>query len=75
MQCLTEALGVDVNDADQTTRLKVDQPLQDLFDKAYPPRPAKKVATKDEEAKANDLKDEGWCWGIFRQLVTRKSQA
>jgi len=59
VQCLTEALGVDVADAQHTAKLKVDQPLQEIFDKACPTRPAKKVATKDEEAKANELKDQG----------------
>jgi len=59
VQCLTEALGVDVSDSQMTAKLKVDQPLQDVFDKAYPARPTKKVATKDEEMKANGLKDAG----------------
>lgn len=58
-QCLTEALGVDVKDPEHASRLKVDQTLQDVFDGVFPPRPTKKAATKDEEAKANDLKDEG----------------
>jgi hypothetical protein len=45
-----------------TAKLKVDQPLQDVFDKAYPARLTKKVATKDEEMKANGLKDAGASW-------------
>ena len=56
---MTEALGVDVSDASQSSKLKVDLSLKEVFDKAFPPPPTKKVATKDEEAKANGLKDEG----------------
>lgn len=55
-QCLTEALGVDVNNADQTASLKVEKSLQAVFDGAYPGR---KEVTKDEEIKASNMKDEG----------------
>jgi len=58
-QCLKEALGVDITDPAQTARLKVDKSLQALFDEAFPAPPPAKVATKDEEIKANSLKDEG----------------
>jgi len=58
-QCLSEALGVDTSPASQQTlTLKVDKPLQDIFDTAYPAPVVKKV-TKDEEAAAVKLKDQG----------------
>jgi len=59
LQCLTEALGVDAANPEHTSRFKVDQSLQTLFDTAYPPRPTKKQASQDEEVQANKLKDEG----------------
>jgi len=72
---LTEALGVDVKDPEHASRLKVDQTLQDVFDGVFPPRPTKKSATKDEEAKANDLKDEGLdCTQLFHVLHTSPNE-
>jgi len=59
VQCLTESLGVDVNDAVQSASLKVDRPLQTIFDTAYPAPVAPKQVSKDEEARAVGLKDQG----------------
>lgn len=59
IQCLTEALGVDTSNSEQTSKLRVDRSLQAVFDEAYPAPPPPRVATKDEEHQANSLKDEG----------------
>jgi len=62
VQCLSESLGVDLANAEQTKVLGVDKSLQEIFDAAYPPVAAKvasKAVSKEDEATANGLKDQG----------------
>jgi len=62
VQCLSESLGVDLANAEQTKALGVDRSLQEIFDAAYPPAAAKvasKAVSKEDEATANGLKDQG----------------
>lgn len=58
VQCLSESLGVDLANAEQTKALGVEKSLQEIFDSAYPPV-AKKSISKEDEVTANGLKDQG----------------
>lgn len=58
VQCLSESLGVDLSNAEQSKALGVEKSLQEIFDTAYPPV-AQKSVSKEEEVTANGLKDQG----------------
>lgn len=57
-QCLSEALGIDLQNTQQALTLNVDKSLQEIFNEAYP-APIKKAVSKDDEAKAANIKDQG----------------